>query len=72
MREYAAVKDILADLEIKSVKILTNNHDKVYKLEELGVIVESSIPLEINPHKHNKNYLSIKKKKMGHKLRLVK
>lgn len=72
MREYAAVKDILADLEIKSVKILTNNPDKIYKLEELGVIVESSIPLEINPHKHNKNYLSTKKKKMGHKLRLVK
>ena len=72
MREYAAVKDILADLDIKSVKILTNNPDKIYKLEELGVIVESSIPLEINPHKHNKNYLSTKKKRMGHKLRLVK
>ncbi len=72
MREYAAAKDILADLEIKSVKILTNNPDKIYKLEELGVIVESSIPLEINPNKHNKNYISTKKKRMGHKLQLIK
>lgn len=72
MREYIAVKDVLADLKIKSVKILTNNPDKIYKLEELGVIVESRIPLEINPHKYNKKYLSVKKKKMGHKLRLIK
>ena len=72
MREYAAVKDILVDLDIRSVKILTNNPDKVYKLEELGVIVESSVPLEIHPHKYNKKYLATKKNKMGHTLKLVK
>ena len=38
----------------------------------LGAIVESSVPLEINSHKHNKNYLSTKKKRMGHKFKLVK
>lgn len=72
MREYVAAKDILADLGVKSIKILTNNLDKVYKLEELGVIVESIVPLEINPHKHNKKYLSTKKNRMGHKLKFIK
>lgn len=72
MREYIAVKDILSDLEVKSVKMLTNNPDKIYKLEELGVIVESAVPLETRPHKYNKKYLSVKKNKMGHRLKLVK
>ena len=72
MREYAAVKDILMDLEVRSVKILTNNPDKIYKLEELGIIVESSVPLEIRPRKYNKKYLATKKNKMGHTLKLVK
>jgi len=72
MREYTAVKDILSDLGVRSVKILTNNPDKIYKLEELGIIVESSIPLEISPHKYNKKYLATKKNKMGHTLKLVK
>lgn len=72
MREYGAVKDILSDLEVKSIKILTNNPDKVYKLEELGIMVESVVPLEIKPHKHNKKYLLVKKNKMNHNLKLVK
>jgi 3,4-dihydroxy 2-butanone 4-phosphate synthase/GTP cyclohydrolase II len=72
MREYTAAKDILSDLGVRSVKILTNNPDKIYKLEELGIIVESSIPLEIRPHKYNKKYLATKKNKMGHTLKLVK
>ena len=72
MREYTAVKDILSDLGVRSVKILTNNPDKIYKLEELGIIIESNVSLEIRPHRYNKKYLSTKKNKMGHKLKLVK
>ncbi|TSC94254.1 MAG: 3,4-dihydroxy 2-butanone 4-phosphate synthase / GTP cyclohydrolase II [Parcubacteria group bacterium Licking1014_1] len=71
MREYSAVKDILADLEIKSVRILTNNPDKLYKLEELGVVVESMVPLEIKSSKHNKKYLLTKKNRMGHKFKMT-
>jgi len=66
MREYTATKDILSGLGVRSVKILTNNPDKIYKLEELGIIIESSIPLEIRPHKYNntiKNTLQQRKTK---------
>jgi GTP cyclohydrolase II len=72
MREYTAAKDILSDLGVRSVKILTNNPDKIYKLEELGIIVDSSMPLEIRPCKYNKKYIATKKNKMGHTLKLVK
>jgi len=72
MREYVSVKDILTDLGVKSVKVLTNNPDKIYKLEELGIIVETMTPLEVHPNKYNKKYLATKKHKMGHKLKLVK
>ena len=70
MREYTAVRDILNDLKIKSVKILTNNLEKMMELEELGVIVEGRVSLEIKPRKDNKRYLSTKQKRMGHELKL--
>ena len=63
---------VLTNLRVRSVKILTNNPDKIYRLEELGIIVESNMPLEIRPNKYNKNYLATKKNKMGHILKLVK
>ncbi len=46
----------------------TNNPDKVYKMSDLGVIVEEIIPLEIHSIEQNKNYLKVKKERMSHNL----
>ncbi|KKU03174.1 MAG: 3,4-dihydroxy-2-butanone 4-phosphate synthase [Candidatus Amesbacteria bacterium GW2011_GWB1_47_26] len=71
LRNYEAVRDILNDLGIRSIKLITNNPDKINKLIDLGVPVESVEVLEIQPTKHNKKYLETKKRRMGHKLDYV-
>ena len=68
MRDYHAVKDILEDLGIKSVAIMTNNPDKINKITDLGVIISKIVPLEIKPGEYNRKYLATKKKKMKHNL----
>lgn len=71
LRRYEAVRDILGDLKIKSIRLLTNNPDKVRKITDAGVVIEEILPLEISPRKENKKYLMTKKAKMGHRLKLV-
>jgi GTP cyclohydrolase II len=68
MREYSSVRDILKDLGVMSVKLLTNNPEKISELEELGVVIESTVPLVIKPCSHNKKYLKTKKVRLHHKL----
>ncbi len=68
LREYGIVKDMINDLKIKSIKLLTNNPDKVNQLLDNGISIESRIPLEIKPLRENEKYLKTKKKKMGHYL----
>jgi len=68
MREYDMVDDILRDLGIKSIDIITNNPDKFEKLHSLGIIIEERIPMMCKVGKHNKRYIEIKIKKMGHKI----
>jgi len=68
LRNYRPVLDIIRDLGIKSINLLTNNPDKVSKLTELGIIIEERIPLLVTPTKHNKSYLLSKREKMGHKI----
>ncbi|MCL4399875.1 GTP cyclohydrolase II [Patescibacteria group bacterium] len=71
LRSYYVVKDILGDLDVESVVLLTNNPDKMKKLTDLGVVVEGIKNIEIEPNKHNGKYLSTKKEKMGHLLKKV-
>lgn len=71
IRSYKVAVDILKDLTIKSVLLLTNNPDKKKQLEGFGIKVNECISLEAKPNEINKNYLKIKKTKMGHKLNLV-
>jgi GTP cyclohydrolase II len=66
LREYGMVKDILSDLTIKSIRLITNNPEKMNKLQSLGIIIESRIPIEIKPTRYNKQYLKTKKGKLGH------
>src|SRR5688572_25789320 len=66
-RTYDAAKDILNDLGVKSVRLLTNNPGKITALEKLGFKVLQRIPLEMPPNPTNRGYL-VTKKKMGHLL----
>lgn len=70
-RDYTVAAQILKDLGISKIKLLTNNPEKLKQLERGGIRVIQRIPLEIRPHKINKGYLLTKKKKLGHKLELV-
>lgn len=66
LRQYDIVRDILSDLEVKSVALMTNNPDKLSKLQSAGIIIENRIPLEIIPNQYNINYLKTKKERMDH------
>ncbi|MCX6986264.1 MAG: bifunctional 3,4-dihydroxy-2-butanone-4-phosphate synthase/GTP cyclohydrolase II [Lentisphaerae bacterium] len=66
LREYGLGAQILLDLGIKSIVLLTNNPQKIVGINGYGIKIKSRIPIVIKPHKHNKKYLSTKKKKMGH------
>jgi len=65
-RNYAFAAQILRDLGIKAVNLLTNNPKKISELEFYGIEISKRIPIEIEPNSFNKKYLKTKKEKMGH------
>ena len=65
-RNYAFAAQILKDLGIKSVNLLTNNPKKISELELYGIKISKRIPIEIEPNSFNRKYLKTKKQKMGH------
>ena len=65
-RDYSIASKILNTLGVKKVSLLTNNPDKVEKLEKLGVSVSERVPLIVGVGKENINYLKTKSSKMGH------
>jgi 3,4-dihydroxy 2-butanone 4-phosphate synthase/GTP cyclohydrolase II len=67
-RHYGAATQILRDLGVGSVRLLTNNPDKVASLEEYGVPVRERVPLTTRPNDHNIGYLLTKRDRMGHQL----
>lgn len=70
-RSYEVAAQILKDLNICKINILTNNPDKVTQLENFGIKIQKTIPLEIKPNSTDIGYLRTKKNKLGHKLKLV-
>lgn len=70
-RDYGVGAQILRDLGITHVRILTNNPKKVSRLSVYGLEVVEQLPIEIRPNAINRRYLETKKYKMGHKLRNV-
>ena len=67
-RHYGAATQILRDLEVESVRLLTNNPEKTRALEEYGVPVKEQVPLTTRPNDHNLAYLMTKRDRMGHEL----
>ncbi|MEA3136465.1 MAG: 3,4-dihydroxy 2-butanone 4-phosphate synthase / cyclohydrolase [Thermoplasmata archaeon] len=67
-RTYDAARDILNDLGVESIRLLTNNPDKINALNGMGFDCVERVPLEIPSNKFNKGYLKTKKTKMGHLL----
>jgi GTP cyclohydrolase II len=67
-REYDVAALILASLQIKSVKLMTNNPKKIEALTKLGIDVQARIPIEVVAHDDNVDYLKTKAKKMAHML----
>ncbi|MFT4188261.1 MAG: bifunctional 3,4-dihydroxy-2-butanone-4-phosphate synthase/GTP cyclohydrolase II [Aeromicrobium sp.] len=70
-RDYAAAAQVLRDLGVGSVRLLTNNPDKTAALEQYGVAVVEQRPLRIAPTEHNLRYLTTKAERMGHDLPLA-
>lgn len=66
MREYWVGAQILRDLGCKSLRLLTNNPDKVYSLKDFGLEISERVPIEIPAQIHDRKYLETKKTKMGH------
>lgn len=68
IREYEIAADILHDLGINKINLLTNNPDKIEQLTRYGIHVDKRIPLEVRPQQYNKHYLKTKKQKLNHQL----
>ncbi|MBU1000858.1 GTP cyclohydrolase II [Patescibacteria group bacterium] len=71
LRSFKVAAQILKKLKICKINILTNNPDKITQLENFGIQINKTIPLEIKPNLIDIRYLKTKKYKMGHKLKLV-
>src|SRR4051812_39719528 len=67
-RDYGIGSQILRDLGLRKLLIMTNNPKKIHGIEGYGLSIVDQIPIRIEPGEHNKRYLETKKAKMGHKL----
>lgn len=70
-RSYEPAATILKNIGVTSIRLLSNNPEKVKGLEEQGIEVEELVSLEMTPNAVNKKYLQTKKEKMGHILKNV-
>ena len=70
LRDYGIGAQILAELGLHKIRLLTNNPKKVIGLEGYGLKVVETMPIIIPPNPHNRHYLEIKQKKLGHLLKV--
>jgi GTP cyclohydrolase II len=67
-RDYAFAGEILRDLGLTRVRLMTNNPDKIEALSAAGIDVAERIPLVVDPSPHNKAYLETKRRRLAHEL----
>lgn len=70
LRDYGIGAQILADLGLNEIRLLTNNPKKVVGLEGYGLKVVETVPVIVDPNPHNRRYLETKQKKLGHLLNI--
>ena len=68
LRDYGIGAQMLSELGLSSIRLITNNPRKIVGLEGYGIKISERVPLKIEPNEHNKFYLDTKKHKMGHLL----
>lgn len=71
LRDYGIGAQILCDLGLSTIRLLTNNPKKVVGLSGYGLKITEQVPIEIPPNVHNRHYLKTKKEKLGHRLEQV-
>jgi 3,4-dihydroxy 2-butanone 4-phosphate synthase/GTP cyclohydrolase II len=69
LRDYGIGAQILVDLGVKEIKLLTNNPKKIVGLEGYGLKITERVPIEVEARRENISYLRTKKDKLGHLLR---
>ena len=68
LREYGLGAQILTDLGLKTIRLLTNNPRKIVGLEGYGLEIVEQLPIKVKPNPHNARYLKTKREKLGHLL----
>lgn len=68
LREYGLGAQILVELGLKTIRLLTNNPKKVVGLEGYGLEILDQVPIKVRPNTHNRRYLKTKREKLGHLL----
>jgi 3,4-dihydroxy 2-butanone 4-phosphate synthase/GTP cyclohydrolase II len=71
LRDYGIGAQILVDLGVRRIRLMTNNPRKLVGLEGYGLTVAERVPIETHPHEGNREYLRTKKQKLGHMLNNV-
>lgn len=71
LRRYDVAADMFLDLQVKSVRLMTNNPDKVAQLEDYGVKVEGREPHQTPANIHSRKYMATKREKCGHFIRPI-
>ncbi len=66
LREYGLGAQILADLGLRTIRLLTNNPRKLVGLEGYGLVITEQVPIRVPANPHNAKYLKTKREKMGH------
>jgi len=71
LRDYGIGAQILEDLGLSSIRLITNNPKKIVGLEGYGLTIEERVPIEITPNSYNAKYLKTKRDKMGHIFNII-
>jgi 3,4-dihydroxy 2-butanone 4-phosphate synthase/GTP cyclohydrolase II len=66
LRDYGVGAQILKDLDLKRIRLLTNNLTKVVGLRGFGLEIMERVPIEMEPNGHNERYLKTKREKLNH------